>query len=313
MSILSREADYFLTICETRNLARAAEQLDLSQPALSRSIQRLEAHFGTKLFVRAPRGVELTPMGQALRARLDQAKLVIDDAEREVAQLAFGKAGHVRIGAGHIVARRLARHVLPRLAHDRPAARISLHVDFNAALFDLVDQGRLDFALCGLNEPAHDLQVKALTHTPLVVVVRKAHPLADLSEVRIDALRPYRSAAPGAAVTGRRLAEERLAAHGLTPSTAIESNDLAAILEVVATTDMFSLAPLDWLSEPEWAQRVVGLSIKELQFAPPTGLVTRPGGFISPLAQRAMELVEQQFGSAAVAPSKKPARRPMAG
>ena len=74
----------------------------------------------------------------------------------------------------------------------------------------------------------------------------------------------------------------------------IESNDLAGILEIVAATDFYSLAPLDWLAEPEWVRRVVGLPIKELSFAP--GLVTRRGGFISPLAQRAMELVEQEFG-----------------
>jgi DNA-binding transcriptional LysR family regulator len=298
MSILSREADYFLAICETSNLARAAELLDLSPPALSRSLQRLEAHFGTRLFVRAPRGVELTPMGQALRTRLDQAKLVIDDAEREVAQLAFGKAGHVRMGAGHIVARRTARRVLPRLARDRPAARILLHVDFNAQLFGLVEQGALDFALCGLQGlDEHKLDVRPLTSTALVVVVRKGHRLTDLAKPRIEDLKPYRSVAPGPAVTGRRLAEERLAQHGIAaPSHVIESNDLGGILEIVAATDFYSLAPLDWLAEPEWVRRVVGLPIKELSFAPPTGLVTRRGGFISPLAQRAMELVEQEFG-----------------
>ena len=66
MSLLNRELEYFLAICETRNLARAADVLGVSQPALTRSLQRLEARFATLLFVRAPRGVELTPVGAAL-------------------------------------------------------------------------------------------------------------------------------------------------------------------------------------------------------------------------------------------------------
>ena len=102
MSLLNRELDYFLTICETRNLARAADVLGVSQPALTRSLQRLEARFATQLFVRAPRGVELTPIGAALRERVEKARMTLNDAEKEVGQLAAGKIGKVRIGAGHI-------------------------------------------------------------------------------------------------------------------------------------------------------------------------------------------------------------------
>src|SRR5262245_11916520 len=119
MSLLTREIDYFLAICESRNLGRAAENLGVSQPALTRSLQRLEARFGAQLFLRAPRGVELTPIGAALRARVDQARMALHDAEREVGQLAAGKIGKLRVGAGHAPARLVSRSLFPRLIVER--------------------------------------------------------------------------------------------------------------------------------------------------------------------------------------------------
>ena len=152
MSLLNRELEYFLAICETRNLARAAAALGISQPALTRSLQRLESHVGAQLFDRAPRGVELTPIGVALRARADRARITLDDAEREVAQLAAGKIGKVRIGAGHMVARFVSQSLLPRFIVERPTAQVQFHVAFNAELFGLIESGNLDFAVCGLLE-----------------------------------------------------------------------------------------------------------------------------------------------------------------
>ena len=137
MSLLNRELDYFLAICETRNLGRAAETLGVSQPALTRSLQRLEAHFGAKLFVRAPRGVELTPIGTALRARVDRARITLDDAEREMEQLGAGKIGKVRIGVGHMLVRLVSQALFPRFIVERPAAQVQFHVGFNAELFGL--------------------------------------------------------------------------------------------------------------------------------------------------------------------------------
>ena len=57
----------FLVACETKNFSQAGRQLHLSQPAISQTINNLEKHFGTKLFLRQGRSVHLTEIGQALR------------------------------------------------------------------------------------------------------------------------------------------------------------------------------------------------------------------------------------------------------
>ncbi len=293
MSLLNRELDYFLAICETRNLARAAEALGVSQPALTRSLQRLEARFSARLFVRAPRGVELTPIGAAMRARIEKARITLDDAEKEVAQLAAGKIGKVRIGAGHIGARLVSRALFPRFVAERPAAQVQFHVAFNAELFGMVDAGTLDFAVCGLlDTPPPNLHFHELLATDLVAVVRTGHPLTAKKGPTIRDLAAYRSAAPGVGVRARQIAEERLAMLGLREPHAIESNSLEAILEAVATTDMFSLAPRHPALRHGWTSRLVAIGIPELDIRHRTGIVTRTDAYLSPLAARAIELIE---------------------
>lgn len=294
MSLLNRELDYFLTICETRNLARAAEAMDVSQPALTRSLQRLEARFGTKLFVRAPRGVELTPIGVALRARVEKARMTLNDAETEVAQLSAGKVGKVRVGAGPLWARLVSRSLFPRFIVERPAAQVQFHIAFNTELFELVEGGKLDFAVCGLlDTPPPNLVFHALLGTGLVVIVRTGHPLSMLKKPTIRDLARFRGAAPATGMRARQIAEERFATLGIrSPPYAIETNSWEAILDAVATTDFYSLAPRHAAVWHGWGSRLVAIEIPELDISQTVGVVTRADAYLSPLADRAIELIE---------------------
>ena len=296
MSLLNRELDYFLAICETRNLARAAETLGVSQPALTRSLQRLEARFGAQLFVRAPRGVELTPIGTALRARVDKARITLDDAEREVEQLGAGKIGKVRIGVGHMLVRLVSQALFPRFIVERPAAQVQFHVGFNAELFGLVQAGNLDFSVCGLLETVPNLVFRELLVSDLVVVVRQGHPLTKMESPTIRDLAAFRSVAPSAGVPARQLVEAQLTKHGFgNRMHAVETNSWEAILDAVATTDLFSLAPRTEVLRQAATHRVVAITIPEIDIHPRNGVVTRDDVYLSPLALRAIELIELAF------------------
>ncbi len=305
MSLLNRELEYFLAICETRNLARAAEALGVTQPALTRSVQRLEAHVGAQLFIRAPRGVELTPIGIALRGRAEKARVVLGDAEREVAQLAAGKIGKVRIGVGHLPARIVSQALFPRFIAERPAAQIQFHVAFNAELFDLLEVGNLDFAVCGLVETPPNLMFRELLATELVVVVRVGHPLTKIRKPTLRDLAEFRTAAPSVGVPARQLFEGVLAKFGMVGRPhAVETNSWDAILEAVASTDLFSLAPREDAMRQGWTSRLVAVGIPEIEIRTKTGILVRADAYLSPLALRAIELIEQ--GVATMVDSKVP-------
>ena len=88
---------------------------------------------------------------------------------------------------------------------------------------------------------------------------------------------------------------------------AIETNSWEAILEAVGTTDLFSLAPRDEAMRHGWTSRLVAISIPELDIRPRTGVLMRADAYLSPLAARAIELIEQGF--AEHARDKRRARR----
>src|ERR1700724_3059789 len=95
-----RDIEYFSVIAEQGHRGRAADALGLSQPALSKSLRRLERILQAKLVKRTPKGVELTAEGAVLSARARELKLSLQSVAREVAEVGQGRVGHLRIGVG---------------------------------------------------------------------------------------------------------------------------------------------------------------------------------------------------------------------
>src|ERR1700733_11941782 len=96
----ARDLRYFIAAAETGHLHQAAERVGRSQPALSKCIRRLEAELRARLFEPSGRGIRLTAVGAAL---LDRARPLVQgmqDVVRDIAELAEGAAGHVRLGSG---------------------------------------------------------------------------------------------------------------------------------------------------------------------------------------------------------------------
>src|SRR5215471_10219627 len=95
-----RDIEYFAVVAEHAHLGRAADALGLSQPALSKSLRRLEEALQAKLVRRTPKGVELTPEGSVLFLRVRELRLSLQGVAREVAEVGEGRVGYLRIGVG---------------------------------------------------------------------------------------------------------------------------------------------------------------------------------------------------------------------
>ena len=106
----------FCTVAQTGNVTKAAELLCLSQPAVTRSIHRLEESLGCKLFIRVSRGVRLTVEGAALFSHVDSAFKSLSNGERELRRLAAFEAGTPIIGAAETP---LYHFLLPKLGQFR--------------------------------------------------------------------------------------------------------------------------------------------------------------------------------------------------
>ena len=175
----SRLLRHFLATVERKNITAAAEDLHISQPALTRSIHQLEKTIGAALFERLPTGVVLTRQGEVLARRARLMDLEYQHALAEISAMQQGIAGVLRIGAGPVWISTLLPPVVAAFHKQFPRVKVRLTSGVIDTLVPGLLAGEIDVFCSTLDFPAQPEIVKE----PLIqirhsVVARAAHPLA---------------------------------------------------------------------------------------------------------------------------------------
>jgi DNA-binding transcriptional LysR family regulator len=174
-----RSLNHFVVLSRRLSFARAAEDLGISQSALSRSIQSLERQLGMRLFDRDRAGVTLTPQGQLAMERAAVLLADADDLERQLVLSASAEAGRVRFGMAPMPARAL----LPAVVSDRlrvsPEVTNEVVVRDSDALWALLIAGEIEFFVTneGFVFDSPPPRIETLGHFPISLLVRAGHPL----------------------------------------------------------------------------------------------------------------------------------------
>jgi DNA-binding transcriptional LysR family regulator len=182
-----RRLRYFLAVAETSNFGRAAEQLHIAQPVLSRQIAALERELGVVLFDRSTRGTSLTEAGRLIA---DDARRLLQSAaalERRARQAARGVQ---RLAIGFMPGL-LVTPVVQGLQASIPGIRVDLVRAGWDNQVDLILDGRVDLGLVRLPVPRRGLHVETLFEEPRVVVLSAAHPLAVADHLDVEALADF--------------------------------------------------------------------------------------------------------------------------
>ncbi len=176
-----RLVGYFVAVAEHRHFGRAAAELRVAQPSLSRQIRRLEQQMGVRLFDRTPQSTRLTEAGEVF---LPRAKALLRSAAQATAQ-ARDAAQPGRITIGYTTAR-IITPVVRALRREHPDADVqTLHLDWNQPRDALLDH-RVDAVVCSLPFSTDQLHVTILYDEPRVVLVPLDHRLAGRKSVTID-------------------------------------------------------------------------------------------------------------------------------
>lgn len=137
----------FYTVAHYRNISAAANALYISQPAVSKSIKKLEYEVGLKLFSRSSKGVELTSEGQVFYTYIKKALHTISDGEQILSQLKNKEQGTITIGVSTTLCRYFLLPYLKPFINSYPEIKIKI---VNKSTFDTlkhIDQGVLDFGI----------------------------------------------------------------------------------------------------------------------------------------------------------------------
>ncbi|MCL4738047.1 MAG: LysR family transcriptional regulator [Burkholderiaceae bacterium] len=253
-----------LAVAEHGNLHAAARATGQTQPALTKSLRRLEMALGTALFDRHARGMRLTPIG---RRFLDHARRIVGETERAratVAQLLGERLGRVVYGISVAPSILLAPGAIERYRRQFPQVELHSRSGLYQTLAPRLRDGEIHFAICprpiGPLDPLFD--ARPLIRSEMVVVARSGHPRAGAKHLSELAQCPIVIGAPGGQPGGGLVTVFEHA--GLQPPTVVLRTDgLIDTLAMVAGSDCLAMLPMALVRSGLVRERLIALQLVE--------------------------------------------------
>jgi DNA-binding transcriptional LysR family regulator len=168
----------FVAVAEERHFGRAAQRLRLTQPPLSRQVQKLERDVGARLLDRTPHGVELTDAGRAFLPDARRLLALAEAAIRSVRRAASGGAGELAVGFTPLAGLSMLGSVLDVVDDARAGVRLALRELPGPVQLDLLRTGVLDLALVRPPVDPRAFESRGFRREALVLAAPAGHPLA---------------------------------------------------------------------------------------------------------------------------------------
>ena len=180
---------YFLSVARQAGFTQAANELGVSQPALSRSVAKLEEELGQPLFERDSRPLVLTEMGKSFQQRCIQILGLVDQAVAEVTD--DETRGQVRVGTIPTIAPYWLPQMVSRFSKSLPNVEIHIFEEVTTRLLERIRHGELDVAIMAMPIDRHFLEVHKLFEEELFLMHGRNHELATKKVVRIRDIESY--------------------------------------------------------------------------------------------------------------------------
>jgi DNA-binding transcriptional LysR family regulator len=285
-----RDLHVFLAVAEKGNMAKAAEQLAISRPVVSKTIAELEQTLGVRLLDRTPHGVEPTLYGRAL---LKRSLAVFDELRKSVKEIEFlinPNAGELRIGFSEVPAAGLVPGAIDLLSRQYPNIKIQTEQGTFDTLVERLRARRCEVVVTRLLSREPDITAEPVHYDQLFVVAgvrskwaRRRHiGLADLAEEAWVQ-------APAEMGQGSPTLEAFRAAGLSAPRVAVLSSSLNLRYGLLATGRFITMIPESVLRHGPQRASIRKLPIKLPRWHVPTCILTLKDRTLSPLAQRFIE------------------------
>jgi DNA-binding transcriptional LysR family regulator len=253
----------FRVVAETLNFTRAAERLNLTQAAVSHQIRALETELGEPLFIRARRGVQLSPAGRVV---LEYAARILDDAEAMRESLAGrGRklSGRVRAAAATQAFSHLFAPLCEAFMREHPQVELSFRTTASTeqTVSDILD-GAADVGFGALAPHSPALQVTELFEDELLLVVSPTHALARRQTATAEEIGRERLIVFESGTSIRRTTDDFLKRSGARPAFALESNDTQFIKLMVGRGAGVAFLPSWAVADELQAGRLSALGVE---------------------------------------------------
>lgn len=259
-----RQLRLLVAVDEQRNILKASEQLNIAQPAATKSIRELEDILGVSLFDRSSRGVTPTPYGEVV---INHAKLILSQVRQiseEVTSIAQGVTGHINIGTLLAASPTLIPKSVLKLKKERPNITVTIIEGTNDKLMPALRTGDIDIVVGRLPEfrEREGISQDVIYDEPIAIVARKNHPLLGKNNLEFARLKEFDWILPPTSTSLRRQIESEFRNEGLEPPhESIESISILTNFKLLRETDMLAAMPLH-VAEYNEALAVLPISFK---------------------------------------------------
>lgn len=234
----------FIQVAQTGSFSKAAQQLFISQSAVSKRIALLESQLEQKLFDRIGRQISLTEAGQALLPRANTIVTALNDASRAMGNLSGEVKGPLSLAASHHISLHRLPPILRRFSRQYPQVALNLKFAESEVAYQGVLQGDLELALITLAPtPDEAIHAQPVWTDHLQYVVAKDHPLAQAGRLSLAQLTDYPAILPASQTFTRQIVAEQFLHHQLPLKVAMSTNYLDTIRMMVAIGLGWSLLP----------------------------------------------------------------------
>jgi DNA-binding transcriptional LysR family regulator len=276
MAFTLRQLQYFVAVAEQGTVSGAAQQLSISQPAITEAIKDLEIDLGVSLFERHSRGLKTTYKGHQFLRHAKSILGQVSDARRSFAQDANPEGGSLHLGVTSLVAGYVLSDILSRYRRAYPSIEVSAIEDNGDYLEHLLIGGELDVAVMVISNlrDRMALQADILEVSPYRLWLPAGHPLAAQESISLADV----TTQPLIMLTVDEIEEatvKLLGALGQKPHVAFRTRSVEAVRSLVATGAGLSLLP-DLVYRP-WSLEGDRIEYRDVSGALPVGIVWRKG------------------------------------
>lgn len=291
-----RQLEYFVAVAEERKITTAAKRLNITQPPLSYEVSALEKELGVKLFVRRPRGVDLTDAGRVLYARATMILGLTESAVREVADVGLGREGTLAIGIISSSGGQVPNFRMRALADDYPRVSLVLNEGNTYEVLEMLRRRVVELGVVRTPFAEQGLECRYADPEPMVAVIPRGMScggradVVDLEELSAAPLVIYRRF--------EKILERLFAQAGLPEFVACANDDARTTCAWACKGLGVGLVPESFLE----LMNLEGATVKRVE---EDSLVTRmavvwpKGRDLSPLAERFVGMFESAYAPAA--------------
>lgn len=284
---------YFIAVAKYEHLGRAAEELGLSQPALSRSISRLEEEFDTRLFDRSGRRIQLNSNGKVLLRHVERALAELEDVRKALRDTKDQARHVVSIGFLATFGARVIPNLIRRFKVDHPSVQFRLLQGPYPSLRERLVSGEIDLCLVAPRFVDTNLDWKPLFTEELFVLVPRAHRLAAQVSISLSEIANEPVVALKKDYGMRQYVDDLCRQAGFTPDIAYEGEEISTLVGLVGANFGVTLAPAESVKGSDLVRAV---RISEPQCFRTIGVAWRRGRYMSDTTARFRDHIINSLG-----------------